>query len=145
MCRGIPEEGDILFTTEAPLGNVAEIPKYQIALGQRTVTLCPDTRVITKKFLKWLLLGPYAQKIILEHATGSTALGIKQKTLRTLKFPIPPLDEQEKISSLVSAIDRSERDATASLELHHNVKSALMSDLLTGRKRVPMAELAAAE
>jgi type I restriction enzyme S subunit len=35
MSRGIPEVGDVLFTTEAPMGNVASIPNYRIALAQR--------------------------------------------------------------------------------------------------------------
>lgn len=41
MTRGLPEIGDVLFTTEAPMGNVARVPNYKIALAQRLLTLCP--------------------------------------------------------------------------------------------------------
>ena len=37
MRRGMPKIGDILITTEAPLGNVAQIDKENIALAQRVI------------------------------------------------------------------------------------------------------------
>src|SRR6266404_4241169 len=42
MTRGIPKAGDILFTTDAPLGKAARFPfSGQYALGQRVVALRP--------------------------------------------------------------------------------------------------------
>ena len=35
MRRGIPKEGDIVITTEAPLGEVAQLGNEKIALAQR--------------------------------------------------------------------------------------------------------------
>lgn len=37
MHRGIPQIGDILFTTEAPLGQVANVDRTDIALAQRII------------------------------------------------------------------------------------------------------------
>ncbi len=37
MRRGLPKKGDILITTEAPLGNVAQIDNENIALAQRVI------------------------------------------------------------------------------------------------------------
>ncbi|MCE7625185.1 restriction endonuclease subunit S [Vibrio fluvialis] len=37
MVRGIPTNGDVFITTEAPLGNVARVPKYKFAIGQRVL------------------------------------------------------------------------------------------------------------
>src|SRR5207247_11427698 len=39
MTRGLPKVGDVLFTTEAPLGNVAQIKDERVALSQRVLTL----------------------------------------------------------------------------------------------------------
>ena len=41
MVRGFPKEGDVVFTTEAPLGNVCRIPHFdtEFYIGQRIVTL----------------------------------------------------------------------------------------------------------
>ena len=39
MRRGIPHEGDVVLTTEAPLGEVAQLPGHKVALAQRIITL----------------------------------------------------------------------------------------------------------
>ena len=39
MRRGIPKLGDVVLTTEGPLGEVAQIDDKTYALGQRIVTL----------------------------------------------------------------------------------------------------------
>lgn len=145
MRRGLPEAGDVLFTTEAPLGNVAQIPDYKIALGQRTITLCPDRTRLKPTFLKWLLISPGSQARLAENATGSTALGIKQSTFRKLLFPFPSVDEQETIANHIDGIDAAEAAETSKLENLTLLKAALMSDLLTGRKRVTDALPLAAE
>ncbi len=37
MSRGIPQLGDVLITTEAPCGNVAQTDKVDVALAQRGI------------------------------------------------------------------------------------------------------------
>lgn len=137
MRRGLPTSGDIMFTTEAPLGNIAEFPNIKAALGQRTLTLVPKAGVLNAKFLKWLLLSKPAQGLIWSHATGSTAKGIKQRTFRKLKFGFPTLNEQERIAELLEGLGAA-RDATKRCgEAYVAMQAHLMSDLLSGRVRVP--------
>jgi type I restriction enzyme S subunit len=138
MRRGFPSAGDIMFTTEAPLGNVAEFPDIKAALGQRTLTLVPKARVLNAKFLKWLLLSKPAQNLIWSHATGSTAKGIKQRTFRKLKFGFPALDEQVRIAQLLEDIGGARDAAKRTGEAYATMKAHLMSDLLSGRVRVPV-------
>ena len=38
MRRGIPKRGDVVMTTEAPLGEVAQLDGRQVALAQRIIT-----------------------------------------------------------------------------------------------------------
>ena len=137
MRRGLPSPGDIMFTTEAPLGNVAEFPDIKAALGQRTLTLVPKTKTLDAKFLKWLLLSEPAQDLIWSHATGSTAKGIKQRTFRKLKFGFPALDEQVRIAQLLEDIGAARDAAKRSSEAYAAMKVHLMSDLLSGHVRVP--------
>jgi type I restriction enzyme, S subunit len=43
MTRGFPQKGDVLFTTEAPLGNVAQLDTDEtVVIGQRLITFQPD-------------------------------------------------------------------------------------------------------
>ena len=39
MRRGIPQVGDVVLTTEAPMGEVAQLGRDRVALAQRVVTL----------------------------------------------------------------------------------------------------------
>ena len=39
MRRGMPQAGDVVLTTEAPLGEVAQLGHERVALAQRVVTL----------------------------------------------------------------------------------------------------------
>jgi type I restriction enzyme, S subunit len=137
MRRGLPSAGDIMFTTEAPLGNVAEFPDIKAALGQRTLTLVPKPGKLDPKFLKWLLLSKPAQALIWSHATGSTAKGIKQRTFRKLKFGFPSLDEQVRIAQLLENIGAARDAAKRSNEAYAAMKAHLMADLLSGRVRMP--------
>ena len=61
MHRGIPQIGDILFTTEAPLGQVANVDRTDIALAQRIIKfrawICG--RLVLKNYMRngCLLIG----------------------------------------------------------------------------------------
>ena len=137
MRRGVPSAGDILFTTEAPLGFVAEYPSYKAALGQRTITLVADPARADRKYLKWLLLSPPAQESIFRHATGSTAKGIKQSTFRRLHFRVPSVQEQQRIAAPCEDIWAVLASARATKTRLVAMRNKVAADLLSGRVRVP--------
>lgn len=137
MRRGLPTAGDVMFTTEAPLGNVAAFPSYRAALGQRTLTLRPKLDRLAADYLRWLLLSPNGQALIQSHATGSTAKGIKQSTFRKLRFNIPTLDEQAKVGAACEAIWGVVIGARDQISTMRRLRAMLSDDLLSGRVRVP--------
>ena len=53
MTRGFPEIGDVLLTTEAPLGEVAQLNIKRVALAQRLVTLRGKKKILDNGFLKY--------------------------------------------------------------------------------------------
>jgi type I restriction enzyme M protein len=104
MTRGIPQIGDVLFTMEAPLGNVAEITmKGRFALAQRLVALCPNRKILIGAFLKDLLLTRTLQDKILAHQSGTTVYGIKASVLKELTIPLPPVATQQAIVAEIEA------------------------------------------
>lgn len=104
MTRGIPQVGDVLFTMEAPLGNVAEITMTgRFALAQRLVALCPNREILVGAFLKDLLLTRTLQEKILAHQSGTTVYGIKASVLKELTIPLPPLATQQTIVAEIEA------------------------------------------
>lgn len=97
MTRGLPRVGDMLFTTEAPLGNVALIDiDERFALAQRVICFQLH-RLDMGPYLQLAFMSRLVQKQILDMATGMTATGVKASRLKELPLPIPPLGEQHRI------------------------------------------------
>jgi len=106
MRRGKPELFDILFTTEAPLGEVALIKNDEkIAIAQRIILLRANTDKVTPHFLFYSLIGPLGYGRIQQKGTGTTVLGIKNPELKKVILPIPPLPTQRKIAKILSNYD----------------------------------------
>ena len=104
MRRGIPAQTDILFTTEAPMGNAARVPSYRFALAQRIICLVPDETKVNPAFLFWGMQSSAIQNRIRQKASGTTVLGIKQSNLRKVLFPLPDLSMQRETASLCDAL-----------------------------------------
>jgi type I restriction enzyme S subunit len=136
MTRGIPEPGDVMITTEAPMGNVARVPDYKIALAQRLITLPTKKNELSSDFLFWTLHWSRTLERLELLTSGSTVVGIKQSAFRKVEFSFPPLDEQSKIAALLNAERGAAETNLKHLSKLRALKTALMQDLLTGRKRV---------
>lgn len=96
MRRGFPQKGDVLFTTEAPLGNIAILPKFdKLAFAQRIIVIQPK-EMIKPEFLLFALNSRLVKDDICRRSTGSTVKGIRSKELVKVKIPVPELNRQEK-------------------------------------------------
>src|ERR1051325_5897393 len=105
MRRGIPQKGDVVMTTEAPLGEVAQLDDQKVALAQRVITLRGKADVLDNTFLKFLLQWEPIQEQLRARSTGTTVLGIRQSELRKVSLPVPPLAEQKAIAAVLGALD----------------------------------------
>jgi type I restriction enzyme S subunit len=86
------------------------------------------------------------RKSLFESArTSAGNYNINTKGLGDAILTLPPLNEQRKIIDEVASLERAIAENLGKLRHLEQIKSALVSDLLTGRKRVPMDELTAAE
>ena len=136
MNRGLPRPGDVLFTTEAPLGNVAQYPKGKTcALGQRIITLQTKSSDLTCDFLFQSLLGPKMQSEVQSRGTGSTAKGIKSKLFVQIPLLAPKLPEQQKIGAFLEAVDAKIGQLTRKKALLEDYKKGCMQQLFTQKIR----------
>ncbi|AHX12004.1 restriction modification system DNA specificity subunit [Dyella jiangningensis] len=138
MTHGDVAKDDILFTTEAPLGNVALVPdgrKY--ILSQRTVLFKVDENKTTSGYLFQQLASDHFQKLLSDNSSGSTAKGIQRKKLEQLVVAKPPLSEQRVISEALSDMDALLSGLNKLIAKKRDLKQAAMQQLLTGQTRLP--------
>ncbi|MGM0543337.1 MAG: restriction endonuclease subunit S [Pseudomonadota bacterium] len=135
--RGKPEVGDLLFTMEAPLGQVALIDREDIALAQRIVKFRGVKGLMLNVYLMYWLMSDGCQARMETLATGSTALGIKASKLGMIECLSPPVAEQKEI---VSHIERESAkhdgllaEAQTNIDLLQERRSALISAAVTGK------------
>ena len=105
MRRGMPKAGDVVVTTEAPLGEVAQLGTERVALAQRLIALRGKTGLLDNGFLKFLMQSADVQEQLRARASGTTVLGIKQSELRKILLALPPLPEQRAIAHILGTLD----------------------------------------
>ena len=137
MGRGLPELGDVLITTEAPLGEVAQINNTNIALAQRIIMFKVDKQLMVNEYLKYFVMSGAGSAELITRSTGSTALGIKAWHLKEILITIPPLIEQRKIIQYIdqetSNIDKLISKIQSSIDKLKEYRSALISAAVTGK------------
>ena len=137
LARGMPEIGDLLFTMEAPLGQVALIDRTDIALAQRIVKFRGEPHVMKSHYLMYWLMSTACQARLETLATGSTALGIKASKLGMIECLAPSLKEQDEIVSYIqretAKSDVLVSEAEQVILLLQERRSALISAAVTGK------------
>ncbi|HGH0916047.1 TPA: restriction endonuclease subunit S [Bacillus cereus] len=108
--RGYLEPNDIILTREAPMGEVAIIPKnsrYKFFLGQRCLQLKANAELSDSVYIYFLLQGERFQKYIRPlKFSGSTVSNIRIPELKSFEFEIPSIKEQIKIGDFLSKINK---------------------------------------
>ena len=100
-------EGQVLFTTEAPMGNVAQVPdNKRYILSQRTIAFDVKEDIITENFLATLLRSPVVFNTLTSLSSGGTAKGVSQKSLAGVDVQIPvDLKEQTLLADYFQSLD----------------------------------------
>lgn len=136
ISRSKPEKGDILFTHIGTIGQVVEV-NVDFEFSIKNVALFkPDNELIISKYFKYSLQSNIVQGFIKRILQGGVQQYLGLTTLRGFNIPVPPLQEQKKIASILSSVDakiKKEKEYKAKLE---RLKKGLMQKLLTGEIRV---------
>ena len=123
---------DVFLTSEGPLGSVAFMEKNaEYCLGQRLYALRANSTLLQSRFLFYLMQSYPIQKQLFSRATGSTVKGIRQSELVKIQVYIPPLDEQEVISRILTNLYIWISLTSQMIELNWILKKGLMQYLMT--------------
>ena len=137
MRRGLPKQGDILFTTEAPLGNVALVDREDVALAQRIIRFRMKPEHFWYTFALYGMMSDYFQAQLQSLSTGSTAEGLKASKLPLLRLVAPPTQEQRAIAGFLDGetakIDSMVAKVETAIERLQEYRTALITAAVTGK------------
>lgn len=137
MSRGLPDIGDVLFTTEAPLGEVANVDRVDIALAQRIIKFKGMTSRLDNYYFKYFIMSSAFQQSLNLYSSGSTAQGIKAERFVYLRKLLPPINEQIEIVGFldkeITKIDILVEQQFVMLSLLQERRTALISAAVTGK------------
>jgi type I restriction enzyme, S subunit len=127
MTRGIPKCGDVLFTTEAPLANVAQLDTDEkVVFAQRIIVMQADATKLDSSFLKYMLISAPVQQRIREKGTGATVQGIKASLLKLIEISFPASVEEQR--RIVAQLDEVSQE-TQRLESIYQQKLSAVDEL----------------
>ena len=124
-------KGQVLFTTEAPMGNVAQVPdNKQYILSQRTIAFDVKEDIITESFLATLLRSPTVFNMLTSLSSGGTAKGVSQKSLADVDARIPvDLREQTLLAAYFHNLDTLIALHQRKFEKLTNVKKSMLEKM----------------
>ena len=133
--RLIPQEGDVLFSREAPIGEACLLPPdTRLSLGQRMMLLRVNPSMLDDYFLVQSFYVTPLRSKMLSLGRGATAKHLNVGDVKCLEMLIPSLNEQQKISEILRACDTKvatlEREAERLDELFHT----MLDELMTGQR-----------
>lgn len=131
--RATPTAGDLIFTREAPAGEVGIVPAgTRVCLGQRTVLIRPHDP--DKGYLVWAVLRSNAvQSLIRLKSAGSTVPHLNVSDIRSLSVPWPFSDlGAQKVRDAVEAAQRAYTALRAESQAIAGLQSSLLADIFGG-------------
>ncbi|MDO9593140.1 MAG: restriction endonuclease subunit S [Erysipelotrichaceae bacterium] len=130
-------EGDLLITIRGTTGRVALVPseldKANITQDTARVRLMEEYSIL---FFYFLLQSKYVQDQVLLHTLGQAVKGINIAEVKKISFGLPKQHEQQTIAERLNKLEWSLGCTERELKKLRSLKTALMQDLLTGKKRV---------
>lgn len=126
-------KNDILISL---VGTIGRIAKYRSTAEANIHRNIGRIRSEIHDYLYHFLTSSRAQNEIGGSSSGSSQSALNLSTLRSMKIPVPPLPEQNKIAQILSTWDKAIATTEHLLANSQQQKKALMQQLLTGKKRL---------
>ena len=135
--KGALSREDIVLTTRGTVGNIGyydhSVPYDVVRINSGMVILRNNGNCLSTGFLYLLLNSPIVHQQIDQLAFGSAQPQLTVKVIKDFLLPVPPLAEQPDLAALLQNCFETLTANEESLAELENLKSGLMSDLLTGR------------
>lgn len=132
-----PAEGDVLYTREGErFGLAALVPaNTQLCLGQRMMMFRVNS-LVRPSYLMWSLNGEFAYQYLKQSIAGATSPHLNIFDIRNVPIFLPPLYEQEQISSQIYGRAKRQWHAAevirTSIDRLFELRASLITAVVTG-------------
>ena len=128
--RKKPQKGDIVYTREGAILGIAAIidRDCNVALGQRSMLLSPDTTKCLPRFLSSAMNFDSFLRKALGNVSGSASPHINVGDIKNFSIIVPPLLLQQQFSNFVEQTEKTKNTVSHSLEKLETLKKALMQE-----------------
>ena len=136
---------DILYAKLRPYLDKGVLAEFEGICSTDIIVIQPNKRLINPQYLAYFIHISKFLDFATKSMTGVNHPRTSWSILKTFKIPLPPLPEQEKIASMLSAIDEkieAEENKKKALE---DLFNTLLHNLMTARIRVNHLALDKAE
>lgn len=131
-------KGDVLLTSEGPLGQVAQVPDEKPwVLGQRLFALRGAPNQLLNDYLMHFLSSELGQAALVQRSSGSTVRGIRQSELVQVLVPWIPIGHQMAVSGAMNGVVANLRALEVEVGRLRALRTAMTSTLLTGLVVIP--------
>jgi len=139
ISRFIVESGDVLITIAGTIGSIAQVPESLVGanLTENAAMIRPHNDAIRPEFLKLWLMGSDAKMQIQSLTIGTTQKKLGLARIESIRIILPPLAEQRRIVGVISSIDLAIQSTERAVADAKNLRSGLLSDLLSGAYEIP--------
>jgi type I restriction enzyme S subunit len=134
--------GDLVFSRVADVGRSAVIRAHQSGwiISSNLMRICLDqTRADPDFVYASIIDSPIVKKEIRDATANAGSMIVTSEVMKTIKVPLPPLEEQKQIVKSMHAFDLRAESEYQNLSACQALKSVLTARLLSGEIRVGVA------
>ena len=130
-------KGDLVLDRSSNIFETVGYPSYfndanePVVFSGFTFRYRPNLEVWNSKFLTFQLMSFSIRKLVLSISTKSANSNVNQKSYKKIRIPVPPLQEQQKIASILSNVDALIENTQKIIDKTELLKKGLMQELLT--------------
>jgi type I restriction enzyme S subunit len=132
----IPINSVLIAMYGATIGKTS-ISKKELTTNQACCAIICKEGVLNYEFLYYIL--NFNKNSLIKLGAGGAQPNINQIIIKEYKIPVPSLQEQQKISSILSSVDDQISQYESKKEKLQELKKGLMQKLLTGKIRVKVS------
>jgi len=136
--KTVLEEGDFVISVRGTMGKVAMVSRSLKGanITANLMKISFNRNECYPAFLKQIFLSKSFKNKLNNLSSNTTIKTIQVPILKSIKIKLPPISEQQKISEILSTVDKKIELQRKRKEKLERIKKSLMNDLLSGKRRV---------